>query len=254
MKNIFTLLALLYTVLSFSQASGQTTSVNDYKYVVLPEQFEFLKTPNQYNLNSLTKMMLEKYGFTVFYTNEKMPDELAIDKCKALYANLNRHSALLSTHINVSLKDCNGVTVYQTETGKSKEKEYKKAYIDALRQASRSFDNLNYKYSGATIVTVSKPITKTEVVEVFVPSSDAAASATQVVNEATLFAQPIANGFQLVDSTPKVVLKMYKTSQANSYTAISDLRNGVVFKKGNEWFFEYYDNDKLISEKLNIKF
>jgi hypothetical protein len=41
----------------------------------------------------------------------------------------------------------------------------------------------------------------------------------QTVNENTLFAQPIANGYQLVDSTPKVVLKMYRTSQPDSYSA-----------------------------------
>jgi hypothetical protein len=69
-----------------------------------------------------------------------------------------------------------------------------------------------------------------------------------------LFAQPVANGYQLVDTTPKVVLKMYRTSQTDSYTAVSDTKNGVVFKKGEEWIFEYYQNDQLVSEKLNIKF
>ena len=76
----------------------------------------------------------------------------------------------------------------------------------------------------------------------------------QIVNEINLFAQPITNGFQLVDTTPKVVLKMFKTSEVNYYIAISESKNGIVFMKNDEWYFEYYLNEKLISEKLIVKF
>jgi hypothetical protein len=30
--------------------------------------------------------------------------------------------------------------------------------------------------------------------------------------------------------------------------------NGVVFKKNEEWFYEYYKDNKLVSQKLQIKF
>ena len=69
-----------------------------------------------------------------------------------------------------------------------------------------------------------------------------------------LFAQPIANGFQLVDSTPKVVMKLFKTSANNFYIGQKDSQQGVVFNKNNQWYFEYYQNDKLVSEKMEIKF
>ena len=48
---------------------------------------------------------------------------------------------------------------------------------------------------------------------------------------------------------------MYKTTQADYYSAKMETVTGVVFKKNDNWVFEYYDrDDKLVSEKLNIKF
>jgi uncharacterized beta-barrel protein YwiB (DUF1934 family) len=29
---------------------------------------------------------------------------------------------------------------------------------------------------------------------------------------------------------------------------------GAFIQKGNEWFFEYYENEKLVSEKVAVKF
>jgi hypothetical protein len=30
------------------------------------------------------------------------------------------------------------------------------------------------------------------------------------------------------------------------------MRSGVVYKNNNEWIFDYYENEKFVSEKLNI--
>ncbi len=171
------------------------------------------------------------------------PDELALDKCKALYGAIENDSNLLMTALTITLKDCQGKTVFESEKGRSKEKSYQKAYYQAMREAAQSVNQLNYKYSG-----------KDNTVATTIPIAQKAATPVTVNNDNQLFAQPIANGYQLVDSTPKVVLKIYKTSQQDSYTAVSEDKNGVVFKKGNDWIFEYYKNDQLVSEKLNIKF
>lgn len=242
MKKTLILFALLFSGLGFAQ------SINDYKYVVVPDKFEWLKEANQYNLNSLTKMIFEKYGWEVFLSNQKLPDELALDKCKALYANVNDESKLLTTGLTIDLKDCEGRTVFTSLKGKSKEKNYQRAYYEALREASQSVAQINYKYSGKNAGT------KAAVAAAPVPAAQQAATPVTVSNDNQLFAQPIANGYQLVDNTPKVILKIYKTSQQDSYTAVSEAKNGVVFKRGNDWIFEYYQNDKLVSEKLNIKF
>lgn len=240
MKKTLLLLALLFSGLGFAQ------SLNDYQYVILPFKFDWLREDNMYNLNSLTKMIFEKQGFKVFYVTDKLPDELALDRCKALYGNVENESNLLTTGLTITLKTCDNKTVFTSQKGKSKEKGYQKAYYEALREASESIKQLNYKYSGKNTVAVKQtaPVT----------AGQQAATPVTVNNDNALFAQPIANGYQLVDSTPKIVLKIYKTSQQDSYTAMSENKNGVVFKRGNDWVFEYYLNDKLVSEKLNIKF
>lgn len=243
MKKFLLFFAVLYSGIGFAQ------SINDYKYVVVPSKFEWLGEENKYNLNTLTKMIFEKQGFQVFHPQDKMPDELALDKCKALYADVVNDSGLLSTNMVILLKDCSGKVVFKSQEGRSKQKTFQKAYYEALREASQSVNQLNYKYTGKE--TVAAPA-KTAVQAV--PAAQQAATPVTVNNYNQLFAQPIANGYQLVDNTPKVILKIYKTSQQDSYTAVSETKNGVVFKRGNDWIFEYYSDDKLVSEKLNIKF
>jgi len=259
MKKIVCLLALFTITVSFAQIE----KINNYKYLIVPDKFEFLNEANKYNLNTLTKMMFEKAGFTVFMANEQLPPELANNRCHALYGGLVSKSGMLRTKISIEIKDCYGTVLYTSGEGISREKDYQKAYYQSLRQASKSFYDAGYAYvgdaasnayfqQGQAVTPLPAPVTPA-VPAAVAPATPVPATATTATGS-QLFAQPIANGYQLVDTTPKVVLKMYKTSQPDSYTAVSDSKNGVVFKKGNDWFFEYYQNDKLVSEKLSIKF
>jgi hypothetical protein len=77
---------------------------------------------------------------------------------------------------------------------------------------------------------------------------------TAVIGGSVLFATPIENGFQLIDETSKVVMVLIKTLQPDYFNANVDKKYGVVFKKNNQWVFEYYFEGKLIVEDLNIKF
>jgi hypothetical protein len=253
MKKILLLLVLFVSGMSFAQ----NASLNNYKYLIMPEKFDFLKEPNKYNLNALTKMVFEKQGFTTYYTNDKMPDELALNKCFALYGNVLDNSNMFFTKLAIELKDCSGKVVFTSEYGSSKQKDYQKAYHEALREAAVSLASLNHKYIGPAKTVSQTATTATPAAQatpLVTQATATVATPVQANNESQLFAQPITNGYQLVDTTPKVVVKMYKTSQQDYYTAQGDNKNGVIFKKGNDWFFEYYLNDKLVSEKLNIKF
>lgn len=73
-------------------------------------------------------------------------------------------------------------------------------------------------------------------------------------SEMVLYAQAIEKGFQLVDTTPKVILKIYNTLQPGYYDANIDRKFGAVFIKNNQWVFEYFMEGKLITEPLTIKF
>src|SRR5690606_35924797 len=70
----------------------------------------------------------------------------------------------------------------------------------------------------------------------------------------TLYAQPIAGGFQLVDSTPKIVLKLEETSMDDIYLAQYGDSNAMVFKKADQWFLEYTHNGEKKTQELQIKF
>jgi len=58
----------------------------------------------------------------------------------------------------------------------------------------------------------------------------------------------------LIDTTPKIVLTLLKTSEENYYIASNGTVNGIVLKENENWFFEYYKDGKLISDKLLVKF
>ena len=69
-----------------------------------------------------------------------------------------------------------------------------------------------------------------------------------------LYAQEIQNGFQLVDSTPKIQLKIYKSAMPNVYLAKADDKDGLVYTSDGKWFFEYYNDGAIVVEELDIKF
>jgi hypothetical protein len=234
MKKILLLLVLFLTTTAFSQ------NVNDYEYVIVPAKFSFLKVDDKYRLNTNSRLLLQKYGFKSVFPSDSMPSEIANNNCKKLYFDLVEDNKLLITKIKIVLKDCREKVLFESDYGTSKEKELEIAYNKALREAGKSFDKLNYKYNGKNNSSITQEPSKTIV--------------SETDSETFYFAQPIANGFQVVDNEPKVIMKLYYTSQKNVFLGIKGTINGVVISKENHWFFEYYENGKMISELLNLKF
>lgn len=238
MKNTYILLFFIITTIALGQ-----TSVNDYKYAIVSSRFTFQSKNDEYRLNTLTKMFLEQYGFIAFLDTDEMPEELVNSNCNKLFVDVISTGNFIKTKLKITLKDCKKNILYTTNEGTSREKEFDKSYNFALREALQSFKILNYKYNPKTVSDNKFP--KNEVL---------------IINEnfnneiAVLFAQPIANGFQLVDNSPKVIMKIFKTSSENCFIAVKENLHGVLFSKGNVWFFEYYENEKLISERINVKF
>lgn len=239
----------IYVLVFLISFAGFAQTVNDYPYVIVPTKFEFQKNENDYRLNTLVKHNLEKLGYTAFYSKDNLGMNYN-DRCNYLTVQVKELGGFLTTKLQIVFTDCNEKVIFTSKEGKSKQKDRKVGYSEALTEAFESVKALNYKYNGTKQVLPSTDVRPSPIqngtVEVVKQEVK--------INPNQLFAQTISNGFQLVDTTPKVVLKMFKTSQADYYTAVSDTRNGVVFKKNNEWFFEYYENDKLVSEKLDIKF
>lgn len=251
-NNMKRYLFIILLAISFS-VNAQSNIVNS-KYIIVPEKFNFLKQVNQYGLNTLTKAFFEKKGFTVYFDNAEIPEEIATDRCKALVVELQEKNSMFVTNLTLLLKDCKGAVVIKSKEGKSREKEYETSYNLALKDAFTSFNDLKYVAGSPTVATSTVPAnTNTEIKTAPLPADQPMATKTEQQG-ALLYAQPTSNGYQLIDATPKIVMTLLKTSVEDCYISNNGSANGIVLKKNGSWFFEYYKNNALISEKLSIKF
>jgi len=281
---------IIVFVLSSGIIIGQR-SLNEYKYVTVPNKFDFLKSDDQYQLNSLTKFLFTKEGFQTLFGGDVRPEELAKSSCLGLTTKVNNTSGLLNTKLVIELVNCRNETVFTSAEGRSKEKDYKKGYHEALRKAFESITDLNYSYEPVKELVVQE--TQVEKEKEFIPEEVKEEVALKESNEVAktieikqddkvidniekkkvedvkneveakelpeleastnlLYAQANPYGFQLVDSTPKVVYILLKTSRADVY--ILKNKNGILFKKDNEWIVEYYEVNELVIQVLEIKF
>lgn len=236
MKKIAFLLFFI-TSLSFSQ------NLNDYKYAIVPSRFDFLNEKDQFNMNTYAKMFMQKYGFETYLDSDDLPANFATNNCNKVFVDVINNSTFFLTKLHVVLKDCKNNIIFTSLEGKSKEKEMKVAYVQALRQAFNSFAPLNHKYNGK--VETQYVEEKVAIVTKDIPKE---------IVSSSLYAQSISNGFQLVNSEPKVIMKIYKTSVKDFFIAIKDNHNGVLFLKENNWIFEFYNEGNLVSEKIDVKF
>ncbi|WP_298530494.1 hypothetical protein [uncultured Algibacter sp.] len=289
----------LITCILISSVFAQK-SINNYKYVIVPNKYDFLKENDQYQLNSLTQFLFEKYGFEAIMEGTDYPEDLNFNRCLALDSDVIKDSSMFTTKLKVVLKDCNGKLVYESVLGISREKEFKIAYNKALREAFKSFETVNYSYRpddgviglGATAVVKSESeeikqlkqqiqelesekevgaskvsenssnaslavpavVATTAVVakETPKPVNETVEENSKKVLDSVLYAQKIENGYQLVDSSPKVVYKVKKTNLENVF--LVEGKSAVVFKIGDDWVVEYYENNVLKQKTLNIKF
>ena len=110
------------------------------------------------------------------------------------------------------------------------------------------YQKINFKKADE-IQNVEVVETPKEVVEV---SKNEIITSNEATN--TLFAIPTANGYKLVNDKPETIFILKKTSADNIFIAQKDSKSGVLMKKSSGWFFEYYEGEKLISEKVDVKF
>lgn len=245
-------------MLFLATSLGFAQSLNDYKYAIVPSKFEFLKEKDQFRLNTLTKLLMEKYGFVTYFDSDVLPSEVAENNCNKVYVDVKSNGNLFVTKLTVVLKDCKNVVLFSSSEGKSREKELQVAYNQSMREAFSSFDNLEYKYNGMQNVKKEevsnyKMITKDSTLKLQENGIIIVENDLEFQN--LLVAEIIKLGYLLIDpATSAIVLKLYKTSNENVFIANSNSINGVVIKKGQEIFFEYYENKQLISRKLNVNF
>ena len=75
MKHLLNIPILIFII--FQTSLYAQTDLNQYKYVSVPDRFDFMKTNDQYQISSLTQFLLNKKGFNVLESIENYPSDLA---------------------------------------------------------------------------------------------------------------------------------------------------------------------------------
>ncbi len=267
-KIIFTVSFILISLFATAQKD-----INTYKYIIVPKSFDFTKGEDQYQLNSLTKFLFNKYGYEAYFVDDELPEDLKQDICLALVSEVsNEKKSMFKTKLEIILKDCFGTIIMTSEIGESRLKDYNKAYVESLRMAFTTYQNLDYKYvpkdqnESETEKTSVKPKDKkvTEIVggikvveSVTVEKAKVIEESVDLVteqpNDSSLFyAQPIDNGYQLVNSEPKIVMILLSTAAENVFI-VKD-KNAIVFKEDGFWYYSENNGKLNERESISIKF
>ncbi|MGB1308836.1 MAG: hypothetical protein ACPG6B_07995 [Oceanihabitans sp.] len=243
-NTILFLLLICFIKPVFSQSS-----INDYKYVQVPEKFDFLKEKNKYRLNELTKYLFEKNGFTAFLESETLPNDALANACLILKADVLKEKGMFKTKLKVQLTNCKNEIIYVSAIGESFEKQYKVAYNNALRAAFNSFSKLEYAYkennnilalgdnevqeTAAELKQLKKEIKELKAEkEAKIAKKEKEAKAVKVVKE------------EKVDKEEKVVKKPVITNSSSSVNK-DKLKKGYTTK-------EVFNGFQVLDNNLNI--
>lgn len=184
-------LSLLLFLLLAATATAQDVSFNQYKYVIVNSKFDFVRQVDGYQTSSLTKFLFNKMGYTAFLDNEEFNDELAMNRCSAVYADVKDDSSFLTTKSYIEIKDCKGRLLFSSEKGTSRLKQYVKAYRASIKGAFKSVEKVGYSYdptkpNKTTVVEVKKdptPVKETKVEKVVKESKPEKVVETPVVKK-----------------------------------------------------------------------
>lgn len=223
---------------------GIAQNLNEYKYAILPSKFAFSKEENAHNLNAISKMYLQKYGFETYFHNEAAPDEFILSYCNKIFVDVTENSSIFITKLKITIKDCKGTILATSEQGTSKEKEYRVAYNEALRMAFDNFSLLKthqFQPSQKSLGLIGEPIQK-EIAQGQIVDKKYNVIATET-------------GYNLIAvASDYKLFQLFKTTSNDIYLAKRDFISGVLLKRDSSWFFEYYEGTVLKSELINITF
>ena len=259
MKYLSTLF-FFFLILSQNAVFSQN-DINNYKYVSVPDRFDFLKSTDQYQVNSLTKFLLEKNGFLVLDTSSNYPSDLVNNRCLLLNVNVEKIKGFLNTKLEVQFRNCKNELVFKSAIGTSKLKDFKKGYHAALRAAFESVAELNYSYKTPISAKAIEKTTVPTPVEVITPPAPPKVSTSSSVPSEPLTPDDVKKDIYKVKITPteygfKVInestARIIHTLHATIYEGVFLIDNlpGIAYKRGNRWVREFVINQKIVIEPL----
>ncbi len=128
MKKISVFLSVFLLVLIKAQI------VSDYKYILIPQEFNDFKENKSFGLNRILENALRSKKYIVLSeTKTKWPAEALVNPCKVLTADLLDDKSMFRNKIILQFKNCNNQVIFTQKAG-STIKEYEPGFQDALKQ------------------------------------------------------------------------------------------------------------------------
>ena len=158
-----------------------------------------------------------------------------------LSASVKDDSSMLRIKVLIEIKDCYGKTLYTSEKGLSKLKDYKRGYQEAIKKAFETMSDFEYSYSPNNKINIEAPVAATSATAIIKTTNSVAKTNDSLVKSEivsnnsnidsiqVLYAQPKESGFQLINTKPEVVFTILKTSKQDYY--IIKNKNGLYIKK-----------------------
>jgi len=148
-------------------------------------------------------------------------------------------SLLTPRGVQLLLTDCTNKAVFTSQIGKSREKEFKKSYQEALRNALSGAELATFKAAYQVPSVASKPSATTAVPEL---TSTAAPISEPLI--LFLYAKPTNTGYELFDKkTNQLEFKLRKLNTPDVFLAfdVEEQKYGVLEKDGSTFYkFTFY--------------
>ena len=240
------LVAVIFLFMSIISKSFSQKSLNDYSYVIVSEQFEFQQEKDKYQLNSLTKFLFNKYGFHAYFDRE-VP--LNVFRCDGLWAEAEGTPGFIITKVQLVLRDCTGEEVFRTNYGKSKVKDYKKAYYESVRNAFNDIIKLNVNQKDIEVVDIEITSESQNLTD---NTKNLSVVETSIVATNSIKKTPLKKVEPTIEKTINLNLPLNKYTNYNYMGTVFLLRKTAI---GYSLYQELIDTDDdlLLIGKIDVK-
>ena len=240
------LVAVIFLFMGIISKSFSQKSLSDYSYVIVSEQFEFQQEKDKYQLNSLTKFLFNKYGFHAYFDRE-VP--LNVFRCDGLWAEAEGTPGFIITKVQLVLRDCTGEEVFRTNYGKSKVKDYKKAYYESVRNAFNDIIKLNVNQKDIEVVDIEITSESQNLTD---NTKNLSVVETSIVATNSIKKTPLKKVEPTIEKTINLNLPLNKYTNYNYMGTVFLLRKTAI---GYSLYQELIDTDDdlLLIGKIDVK-
>lgn len=254
---LFLLMAVVLLQTQLFAQENNPKRLDNYKYVIVPIQFPFQKTPNQFQFNTAIRHLLVEENFTVLMDVEEYPDELAFNRCLALYAdvvNISEGMFSMHTELEVLLRNCKNQIVFRTKVGKSRTKDVGQSLKEALIDAFLSFRGVHYKYNGnAGFEDDSVYADKHSSGETAAKTPLSITLGKEYIFEGQIYeVNEIEAGYLLIEQATQNRIALFNITKGNNVLYNSKDINGtaIIEKDGSAINIDYYDADSASVKRI----